>query len=61
MGRDHGKPGGRTQGVAVVKLDGRITDSSMLEAAQLYAEEATPRLEEGLTFPVDAYRQPEAP
>jgi hypothetical protein len=52
---------GRTQAVAMVKHDERTTDSTVLEAAQLYAMEAIPRLEEDLATPVDGYRQPEAP
>jgi hypothetical protein len=52
---------GRTQGVAMRKLDERTTASEILEAAQLYAMEAIPRLEEDIVTPVDGYRQPEAP
>jgi hypothetical protein len=52
---------GRTQGVTVAKITERLTDSTMLDAIKAYATEAVPRLEEDLTLPVDAYRQPEAP
>jgi hypothetical protein len=51
---------GRTQGVAVVKINEDLTRSLMLEAIKTYAVEVIPRLGEDLLLPVDAYRQPEA-
>jgi hypothetical protein len=45
----------------MVKIDESGIDSTLMEAAQLYATEVVPRLEEDLALPVDAYRQPEAP
>jgi hypothetical protein len=46
--------------MAVHKLD-YTTSSEILEAVQLYAQEAVIRYEEDLMLPVDAFRQPEAP
>jgi hypothetical protein len=46
--------------VHMVKIDEGTTDSIALEAAQLYAIEAIPGVEEDLAQMVDGYRQSEA-
>jgi hypothetical protein len=52
---------GRTQGVAIKRVDEGVIVSEITEALQLYAREAAQRYEEDLALPVDAHRQPEAP
>jgi hypothetical protein len=44
-----------------MKIQDGGNDSMMLEAAQLYANEAVPRLEEHLARPADSYEPPKPP